>query len=146
LCVIGGLWPVLAVLLCLRHFALNLLPWPGWAILHDHFDDIPRLPLFAQPPQLRLLYITIIWVVITTSYLVFAILACTEDVREDLRKVGNYFVGKVSWHGGARQRSVAASPSQWFDSSTKGSKHNPLMTLVVVKNPSTVPGNCTLDC
>lgn len=96
LCAIAGVWPLLSIILCLRHLSGKLPPWPGWAVAHRHFHEIPKYPLSGQSPAVRQPFALDVWNNVLSSFLGFAILVCTDDVCQDLRKVRDSLVSKVS--------------------------------------------------
>ena len=90
-----GIWPITAVSICFRKIAVIRNPWPGWTATHKYFHHIPKFPSFIQLP----LYVgpleTVFWVDVVSACLTFAILVCTEDVRNDLHQAWNIVTRKA---------------------------------------------------
>ena len=130
-CVCAGVWPLIAVLLCLNSLAVLSFPWPGWDIVHRYFHLIPKLPFFLQPAILRDPSLTILWVDIITAYFVFAVFVGSKNVREDIRRSCNYLTRKVSRLQCGHRGDATSTPSQWLESpSGTESKRSLLATLV----------------
>ena len=96
LCAIAGLWPLLSILLCMRHLSAQFAYWPGWAVARQHFGVPLKIPLSVQPPAVRQPFTLDVSSNILSAYLAFVILVCTDGVRNDISKVWDLFVRKVS--------------------------------------------------
>ena len=131
-CACTGVWPLIAVLLCLNSLAGLSFPWPGWNVVHRYFHLIPKLPFILQPAILRDAFMTILWVDIATAYFVFAVFAGAKNVRDDIRRPWNFLTRKISrLQCGRRGDATSAPSSQWLDTSSgTESKRSLLATLV----------------
>jgi hypothetical protein len=117
---VAGLWPLVAILLCIPSAIQLSFPWPGWAAVHRYFLNIPKLPFSLQLP-VRDFFVMIMWVDIATVYLTFVVLVCTNNVRQDIRRRWKSAMSKVSCLScGSRGvattcSTVPGARSQWLE-------------------------------
>jgi hypothetical protein len=88
LCVVLGVWPLLATLLSI-FFPMRsdiVDPWPGWDAVHKHFYEIPVVPFrFMTGAALRTI-LRVLWYEILSGFIIFFAFVFTEDVRGDLNR------------------------------------------------------------
>ena len=98
-CLVAGSFPLLALLISLFVFPPKgrVPPWPGWAAVHKHFYDIPKVPFSSQTPNQRQTFVAEVWFHIISGSLAFGVFTGTDEVREDLRNYWSILTRKI--HG-----------------------------------------------
>ena len=97
LCVVVGVWPLLATLLSIFHHPWpdRVTSWPGWVAVHRHFYDIPAIPFHFLTADDRQKFLRSFSYQIISGFLVFGIFVFTEDVREDLGRFWKLLTHKI---------------------------------------------------
>jgi hypothetical protein len=136
LCAVIGIWPLTALTIGFRDISVIRNPWPGWTASHKYFHTIPKFSSFIKlPPDFGPLE-EIFWVDVVSACLIFAILVCTEDVRNDLHQAWNIVTCKVFRLPYTRRRH--AQPPPIHDSSAGNESNDVLLvSLPGMQNIST---------
>ena len=125
LCAVVGIWPLTAVSICFCKLVVIRNPWPGWTAAHKYFRGIPKFPSFIKLPLYVGPFEAVFWVDVVSACLTFAILVCTEDVRNDLHQAWNIATRKVFWLPFTRRRH--AQPLPIHDSSAGNESNDVLL-------------------
>jgi hypothetical protein len=105
-----GHWPLTVVIITIYRNRFNLVPWPGWTTVHASFQVIRTFPIAAQPPEFRKSVMIHYWTYTVNSFALFVTLAFGDTVRDDIRKVWDFFIRRFS----RRPADMSTTPSQWI--------------------------------
>ena len=126
-CIVVGVWALLAVLLSQVVLWKSGVPsWRGWDTVHKYFRQIPTIPSRLITPEFYQTYMRYFWYQTISSYLIFGIYICTEDVRDDLRR----FWGLLTRRMPSEDHHIGVVASQWFDDSDNRSNRSVLLRLL----------------